>query len=306
MDKTVVNQLRVSSQDIRSKQHVTSNQTASLTTLDNRVHLGSLSGKVLLFGGVYSNLQALEQLKRIAEEQGIPPGNCICTGDLVGYCAQPEEVVQLFKIWGVKSILGNVEIQLRDGAEDCGCDFRKGSRCDGFSQMWFPYAQSKLSKSSLEYIATLPNHIDFRYAGKDITVVHGDYFNVSEFVYKSTDWQIKQKNFDATGADVIIAGHCGLPFHQEKEEKTWINPGVIGMPANDGSPNVWYAVLDDSMETFKFKHHQMEYNYKLANARMQTDFLPQEYARTLITGIWDNTEILPPYESGLQGFGIQL
>ena len=270
------------------------------------VNLGSLSGKVLLFGGVYSNLQALEQLKRIAEEQGIPPENCICTGDIVGYCAQPEEVVQLFKIWGAKSILGNVEIQLRDGAEDCGCDFRKGSRCDGFSQLWFPYAQSKLSKSSLDFIATLPNHIDFRFAGKNITVVHGDYFNVSEFVYKSTEWHIKQKNFEATGADVIIAGHCGLPFNQKKEEKIWLNPGVIGMPANDGSPNVWYAILDDSIGSFRFKHHQMEYNYKLANARMQINFLPQEYARTLITGIWDNTEILPPYESGLQGFGIQL
>ena len=293
MDKTVVNNLETS-------------QASKHSNGENRINLGSLSGKVLLFGGVYSNLQALEQLKRIAEEQRIPPENCICTGDIVGYCAQPEEAVQLFKIWGAKSILGSVEIQLRDGAEDCGCDFRKGSRCDGFSQLWFPYAQSKLSKSSLDFIATLPNHIDFRFAGKNITVVHGDYFNVSEFVYKSTEWHIKQKNFEATGADVIIAGHCGLPFHQEKEEKIWLNPGVIGMPANDGSPQVWYAVLDDSMETFHFKHHQMEYNYKLANARMQIDFLPQEYARTLITGIWDNTEILPPYESGLQGFGIQL
>ena len=39
---------------------------------------------------------------------------------------------------------------LWDGAEDCGCDFREGSRCDNFSQLWYPYAQSKLSKSSLQ------------------------------------------------------------------------------------------------------------------------------------------------------------
>tara|TARA_B100001167_G_scaffold191147_1_gene161035 strand:+ start:10880 stop:11788 length:909 start_codon:yes stop_codon:yes gene_type:complete len=293
MDKTVVNQLET-------------NQASKHSSGNIRVNLGSLSGKILLFGGVYSNLQALEKLKQIAEAQNIQPENCICTGDIVGYCAQPEEVVQLFKIWGAKSILGNVEIQLRDGAEDCGCDFRKGSRCDGFSQMWFPYAQSKLSKSSLDFIATLPNHMDFRFAGKDITVVHGDYFNVSEFVYKSTDWPIKQANFEATGADVIVAGHCGLPFNQEKDGKTWLNPGVIGMPANDGSPQVWYAILEEQNGSFQFTHHTMEYNYKLANAKMQNDFLPQEYARTLITGIWDNTEILPPYESGLQGFGIQL
>ena len=39
---------------------------------------------------------------------------------------------------------------------------------------------------------------------------------------------------------------------------------------------------------------------------MLLGLLPEEYARTIITGIWDNTEILPAYESGLQGFGIVL
>ena len=36
-------------------------------------HLGKLSGKTLLFGGVYSNLQALEALKQIAEKEHIAP-----------------------------------------------------------------------------------------------------------------------------------------------------------------------------------------------------------------------------------------
>ena len=107
--------------------------------------IGSMEGKLLIFGGVYSNLQALEALKQVAEHQNIPPENCICTGDIVGYCAQPEETVQLFQLWKARSIAGNVEIQLREGAEDCGCDFRKGSRCDGFSQQWYPFAQSGAS-----------------------------------------------------------------------------------------------------------------------------------------------------------------
>ena len=156
--------------------------------------LGIIKGKILLFGGVYSNLQALEALKAIAEKENIPAENCICTGDIVGYCAQPEETVQLFKIWKAKSILGNVEIQLAESAEDCGCDFTEGSRCDGFSKLWYPFAQSKLSKNSIEYLATLPDHISFTYANKKVTVVHGDYFNVSEFVFKSTDWELKSKN----------------------------------------------------------------------------------------------------------------
>ena len=268
--------------------------------------LGIIKGKTLLFGGVYSNLQALEALKAIAEKENIPAENCICTGDIVGYCAQPEETVQLFKIWKAKSILGNVEIQLAESAEDCGCDFTEGSRCDGFSKLWYPFAQSKLSKNSIEYLATLPDHISFTYANKKVTVVHGDYFNVSEFVFKSTDWELKSKNFEATESNVIIAGHCGLPFNQEKDNKLWLNPGVIGMPANDGSPQVWYAILDDTNGSLEFSHYNLDYNYKLTNKLMQNGLLPEEYARTIITGIWDNTEILPAVESGLQGFGITL
>ena len=269
-------------------------------------NIGTLSGKVLLFGGVYSNLQALEALKAIAEQQNIAPENCICTGDVVGYCAQPEETVQLLKIWNAKSILGNVEIQLIEGEADCGCDFTEGSRCDGFSKLWYPYAQSKLSKNSIAYLATFPDHITFNYANKKVTVVHGDYFNVSEFVFKSTDWNIKAKTIDATKSDVIVAGHCGLPFSHEQDNKLWLNPGVIGMPANDGSPQVWYAILEDINGEMKFTHHTLDYNYKLTNSLMKNGLLPEEYARTIVTGIWDNTEILPAIESGLQGFGINL
>ena len=50
------------------------------------VDLGKISGKTLLFGGVYSNLQALEALKQIAEKENIAPENCICTGDILRQC----------------------------------------------------------------------------------------------------------------------------------------------------------------------------------------------------------------------------
>ena len=274
--------------------------------MDKTNNIGKLSGKILLFGGVYSNFQALEKLKSIAEFESIPPENCICTGDIVGYCAQPEETAQLFKHWGARSIAGNVEIQIREGAEDCGCDFKKGSRCDGFSQLWYPYAKKKLSRNSMDFMATLPDHIQFEYANKMIRVVHGSYFDTSEFIFKSTSWETKQPNFSAGKCDVIIAGHCGLPFSHQNNNLLWLNPGVIGMPANDGTPRVWYAILEEENEIFKFRHHNFNYNNKLASQLMQEEPLPEEYARTLITGIWDNTEILPTYESCLQGLEISL
>ena len=62
------------------------------------IDLGRKTGKMLLFGGVYSNLQALQSLMQIAIEHGIDPENCICTGDIIGYCGQPQETLDLLKI----------------------------------------------------------------------------------------------------------------------------------------------------------------------------------------------------------------
>lgn len=266
--------------------------------------MGTKAGKLLLFGGVYSNLQALEKLISIADEEGISPENCICTGDIAGYCAQPEETVQLFRTWGALSIAGNVELQLASDSEDCGCDFRSGSRCDDFSKMWFPYTKGHLSQASIDWIAMLPEHLSFDYGDKKITVVHGNYGNVSEFIFRSNADASKQNCFDQTNSEVIVAGHCGLPFHQSIQEKLWLNPGVIGMPANDGTPRVWYIVLEIEGGNIKYTHRSFEYDMKTAQKLMFKNHLPQAYGDTLTSGIWDNMEILPEVEKMGQGIPI--
>lgn len=263
-----------------------------------------MKNKLLLFGGVYSNLQALEKLKQVADELGFLPEQVICNGDIVGYCAQPEETVQLIKDWGIQCITGNVELQLREGQEDCGCDFDEGTRCDVFSRQWYPFAQKLISKESVEWLKEMPEHLSFEFAGKNISVVHGAKSHVSKYIFKSTPWQEKQVELDLCQADVIIAGHSGLPFTDVKEGKLWINPGVIGMPANDGTTRVWYGVLSQENGQLKVDHCSFEYDNKTANQLMIENKLPEEYAKTLLTGLWDNCEILPEEETNQQGMGI--
>ncbi|QJD77417.1 metallophosphoesterase family protein [Spirosoma rhododendri] len=266
--------------------------------------LGTLRGPLLIFGGPYSNIQALETLRQIAEQRGISPDRIICTGDIVGYCAQPDECVQLIKAWGIHSIQGNVEQNVVEGADDCGCNFAEGGRCDTFSRTWFPYAVQALSGASVEWLRTLPLHLRFSYAGKSVAVVHGSATNISEFVFASTPWSVKEQTMTATGADVILAGHAGLPFDDVREDKYWLNAGVIGMPANDGTPRVWYLLLDDADGQFTYQFCSFTYDNQTANQLMQANGLPDSYAQTLLTGIWDNCEILPDAEKQLQGVGI--
>lgn len=266
--------------------------------------MGALEGPMLIFGGAYSNFQALERMKEIAIEKGIPATHIICTGDVVGYCAQPEETVQAVIDWGIHSIAGNVEIQLREGEMDCGCDFRSGSRCDTFSRQWYPFAKDRLSTKSIDWMEALPDFIQFDYAGKQATVVHGSWFNTSAYVFGSTDWKDKAANFEASASDFILAGHCGLPFASEQAGKLWLNPGVIGMPANDGTTRVWYAILDAIDGELTYVHHSFEYDKQQAATLMREKYLPEEYAKTLETGLWDNCEILPDTETALQGHQI--
>lgn len=264
-------------------------------------NLGRLTGPLLVFGGVYSNLAALEALMTLAKSHDIPTSNIICTGDVIAYCAEPEASVQAIRDWGIACIAGNVALQLVNGADDCGCNFEDNTRCDLFSKSWYPYAKQQLSTASLEWLGQLPLHIRFEYAGKRCVVVHGSYEETAEFIFKSTPWKRKTDQLRQANADVIIAGHCGLPFYDVQDGQYWINAGVIGMPANDGSPQVWYALLDAQDGTLTVQHQAYHYDYERSAQLMEAAQLPAAYAHTLRTGIWDNCDILPITETQQQG-----
>ncbi|WP_052593758.1 metallophosphoesterase [Aureispira sp. CCB-QB1] len=268
---------------------------------NNIQHIGTLNGPLLIFGGVYSNLQALEQLISIAKAKKIPPSNIICTGDIVAYCAEPEACLQTIQDWGIHCITGNVELQLINNEDDCGCNFEESTRCDLFSKNWYPFAKSKVSATSLAWLQTLPEFIQFNYAEKECFVLHGSYQNTSEFIFKSTPWTVKAKQFQQLNVDVILAGHCGIPFHDNKNGQYWLNAGVIGMPANDGATSVWYLEFCDQQGFLSFEFNKFAYDHLKTAQLMEDNHLPQAYAHTLRTGIWDNCDILPSVETHQQG-----
>ncbi len=267
--------------------------------------IGTLNGKLFVFGGVYSNLQALQECMEIADSLGISPENRICTGDMIGYCAQPRETIEWLKNSSVKCIAGNVEIQLREGQDDCGCNFSENSRCDLFSRQWFPYAQQRITDSDRAWMQDLPEILTFSYAGKPVCVLHGGYFETAGYIFASTAWERKQSDFEASGSEVILAGHSGIPFQDVHDGRYWLNAGVIGMPPNDGKTGGWFLLLDDT-DGFTFSFHRFEYDHRQAAKRMREANLPEAYAHTLETGVWDNCEILPETERRQQGIPILL
>lgn len=268
--------------------------------------IGTLTGTTLVFGGVYSNYQALQAIQQVATDYNIPKSNIICTGDVVAYCAQPEECVQAMKDWGIHTVAGNVEIQLAEGLEDCGCNFESGTTCNILSNQWYPYAQHNLSPESINWMKGLPDFLSFNIAGKKAFALHGSYDETAEYIFKSTPTEKKQAILNQVNADVVLAGHCGLPFHDVIDQKHWINAGVIGMPANDGTTEVWYTILQPSIDDIEVSFHRLAYDHIQASSLMKKEGLPSQYSQTLSTGIWDNCDILPEVETRIQGQRINL
>jgi predicted phosphodiesterase len=264
-------------------------------------NIGEINGKALIFGGPYSNDEAVRELKETARSMNLAPHQIICTGDTVAYCARAQETVEILRDWGIHVITGNVEVQLFTGENSCGCGFGKGSACDLLSQRWYEYTRKSLSSDSLEWMGTLPEFLQFEMGGRKIRIVHGGLDHISEHIFHSTSWESKQRQIEKAGADMIIGGHCGLPFIDGNDHKAWINAGVIGMPANDGTSRVWYLVLSEEENGLSCELCPMEYNFENTARTMEQADLPEEYVKNIRSGLWPDMTQLPDAEKKAQG-----
>lgn len=84
----------------------------------------------------------------------------------------------------------------------------------------------------------------------------------------------------------------------------WLIEGIIVEPANGGSLQERYMIVNDEKRKFSFAHQRRKYEHQLVSALITKNRLPKEYVQTIITGIQNNIKILPKIESDRQGFGI--
>lgn len=260
------------------------------------IDLGVKHGTLLFFGGCYSNLQATQALQQIAQGFEITPENCFCTGDIVAYCAQPNETVQLLRDWGVQVLMGNCEESLATDADDCGCGFAEGSACDVLADNWYAYSVKHLDSAHKGWMRALPRRIDFHYHNRRFAIIHGGVERINQFVFASTPAVEKVQQINRLAVDGIIAGHCGLPFTQWLGDVVWHNPGVIGMPANDGTVRGWYSLWQIKDDRIYIRHHALTYDATAANEAMINAGLGNGYATSLLTGLWPSMDVLPEDE----------
>lgn len=268
---------------------------------ENILDLGNLADPIMVFGGPYSNLHATKALRAEAEELQIATENIICTGDVVAYAAAPDATTDLMMDWGVPTVMGNCEESFGWQDEDCGCGFDEGTECDILSRKWYAFADSRLNATHRAWMRSCPRQITFTMADRRFAVIHGSVQSINEFVFEASDDATKVAGLDALDVDAIIGGHSGVPFTQVIEDRLWHNAGVIGMPANDGTPRVWYTIITPKEGDILIEHCALDYDHMGAADDMRRLGLPSGYADCIETGLWPNLDVMPEGEQTKSG-----
>ncbi len=268
--------------------------------------LGRIDERLLICGGAYSNLEALTALLDAARTLAIPPARIIHTGDVVAYCADPGATVELLRKSGAHAIQGNVEESLSANEPDCGCGFDDGSFCGKLSAEWFAYADARIGDEARQWMGRLPRRLTFEMAGKRMLVVHGGVDAVNRFIFASQPSNDFKAEFTKTRADMIIAGHGGIPFTRRVGARIWHNSGSMGLPANDGTPRVWFSVLTPEKDALRIDTHALDYDHETARSKMIEANVCRDYAQALVTGLWPSLDVLPGVEKAATGTPLEM
>lgn len=245
-------------------------------------------------GGPYANPYALRAFVADARDRGCE--RLFCLGDLGGFGAEMDPLWPLLIDNGVECVAGNYDVAVHRADPDCGCGYRD-PRDNEFAQLIYDHTLATTSRAFADWMGTLPTEHRETIDGVDVHLVHGSPLALNDFWWESRSDAEHAERVAASGADVVLCTHSGLPWQRRVGATLAVNVGVIGKPANDGSRDVWYAILDihDGHATAELV--RLAYDWPAQAAAMRAAGLPEPFVETIETGWWTTClEILPPPE----------
>lgn len=252
-------------------------------------------GRIALCGGPYSNFGAVETF--LAETAAVR--DRFCLGDLGGFGPLPNRTLDLLREAEVICLQGNYDHAIGHGERDCGCGYTD-PRDQRFAQISYDYTYAHTAANHREWMKTLPSLIRLRWRDSAILLCHGSPGQVNEFVWESTtddDWIAAC--LERYEVDGICATHTGIPWVRQVPGGFWCNVGVLGRPAHEGLPHVYFAELEFSATSAVPVPRivPLVYHPEPVAAAMAEAGLPQEFQDSLLSGLWTTcAEVLPEAE----------
>ena len=237
-----------------------------------------------VLGDIHANLEALEAV--LAHIDGQRVDACLCTGDIVGYGADPVTCLELVHDTCLYIVQGNHD-------EMAAADDRP-ENFNAWAEQAVMWTRERLGPDQRRWLGALPLTIR---PEPDLLVVHGsparperwyylellvyarEAFGVVEdgvcFVgHTHRPWTYRMRDGDITGHDL---GEHDL----DPDARYLFNPGSVGQP-RDRDPRAAYAVYDTT--TRRIELHRVAYDIDTAMSKIRSAGLPGYLASRLSSG----------------------
>lgn len=244
----------------------------------------------LLLSDLHANMEAFDAVLRDAEMRYPSMDSAVCLGDVVGYGADPEAVVERIQQITKTVIRGN-----HDKAVALGENLEWFNPAARDATYW---TLNQLRPESVDYLRELPRGPRMV---NGFQICHGSPLDEDEYLITSHDVEMLAGHLD-TG--VIFFGHTHvqggfrmlrgvvtvLPRPDENDSETLeieeqayyiLNPGSVGQP-RDQDPRAAYAVYDSGRRLFHM--HRVAYEVETTQRKILEAGLPERLAYRLSHG----------------------
>ena len=240
-----------------------------------------------IIADLHANLEAATAV--FSEIDRRKPDKTISLGDLTGYNANPNEVVDMIREREIPTIMGN-----HDAA------------CCGLEDPWFFRSAARkvvewhfeqLRDDNKRWLASCPEQIVFR---GNCLGVHGSPNSRDDYMIDWLDAMRQMEFLNGREIQVCFFGHSHRPsFFSEKgsveihtengsvlhklhpANRYFLNPGAVGQP-RDRDPRAAFGIFDSEKLTFEFV--RVDYDIATAQQKIMQAGLPPELARRLAKG----------------------
>ena len=234
--------------------------------------------RVVIFSDIHGNLHALEAALEDMERQR--PERAYCLGDLVGYGASPNEVIERIRDRGIPTVMGNYDDGVGFDRDECGCAYNdpEMKKLGDISLMW---TRAVVTPENKAFLRSLVPSIRFELEGRRFLLVHGSPRRINEYVYEDRPAANLERIARSADADVLVFGHTHLPYMKEVAGVLLVNDGSVGKP-KDGDVRAGYVILDIGDEV-KVEIRRVPYDVAAAAAAVRARGLPARFAELLET-----------------------
>ena len=244
--------------------------------------------KYLIFSDIHSNLEAFE--KMLSTKKATEVDKYLFLGDLVGYGANPNETIKLFRSL-------NKSHYIRGNHDKVVADLESSSLFNpvaAFSAEWSKIQISEENQKFLKSIKKGPEIVDHF-----ITICHGSTFDEDYYVFSMFE---AVESFKFMETQVCFFGHTHFPIiyllrndkidivplskntkiKLDPNTRYLINPGSIGQP-RDKDPDPSFVIFDSTRKEIHFQ--RFSYNLKKTQKKIREVGLPEILASRLESGI---------------------